>query len=142
HRLEIGWGRKSHVGSNPTLSATFCHLPVLHMASKPLYRVAFLNQGEVYEVYARSVSQGGLYGFVELEELVFHEKTQLVIDPAEDKLAAEFADVTRTYIPMHAVLRIDQVTQRGKARVRPADGDSKVHPFPVYTRGDGPKRGS
>ena len=109
------------------------------MASKPLYRVAFLNQGEVYEVYARSVSQGGLYGFVELEELVFHEKSQLVIDPSEDKLASEFEDVTRTYIPMHAVLRIDQVTHRGKARVRPAEGGSdKVRPFPVYTRDGGP----
>ena len=105
------------------------------MANKPLYRIAFLNKGEVYEIYARAVFQGALYGFVEVEELVFGEKSQLVIDPSEDKLASEFADVTRTYIPMHAVIRIDQVTQRGKARVTPADGDSKVHPFPVYTRG-------
>lgn len=110
------------------------------MASQPLYRIAFLNQGEVYEVYARSVSQGGLYGFVEIEELVFGEKTELVIDPSEDKLASEFADVTRTYIPMHAVIRIDEVTRRGKARVTPADSDSKVRSFPVYTRGDGPGR--
>lgn len=108
------------------------------MANKPLYRVAFFNQGEVYEVYAKSVSQDGLYGFVELEDLVFHEKTQLVIDPSEDKLATEFADVTRTYIPMHAVIRIDQVTHRGKARVHQADGNSKVHPFPIYTRDKGP----
>lgn len=112
------------------------------MASKTLYRVAFHNQGEVYEVYARSVSQGGLYGFVEIEELVFGEKTELVIDPSEDKLASEFADVTRSYIPMHAVIRIDEVTQRGKARVTPGDGNSKVRSFPVYTRGDGPGRGA
>jgi len=105
--------------------------------SQPLYRVAFHNRGEVYEVYARSVSQGGLYGFVEIEELVFGERTQLVVDPGEEKLAAEFADVKRSYIPMHAVIRIDEVTRRGKARVTPAEGSSKVRQFPVYTRGDG-----
>ena len=42
------------------------------MAAKPIYRVVFLNQGKVYEVYARHVSQtGSLFGFVEIEELVF-----------------------------------------------------------------------
>lgn len=113
------------------------------MADNPLYRIAFYNQGEVYEIYARSVSQGGLYGFVEVEELVFGEKTELVIDPSEEKLSSEFADVKRTYIPMHAVVRIDQVTQRGKARVTSTDGDSnsKVRSFPVYTGGDGPGQG-
>src|SRR5699024_10584753 len=105
------------------------------MVSNSLYRIAFLNQGEVFEIYARSVSQGGLYGFVEVEELVFGEKTQLVIDPSEDKLANEFADVTRTYIPMHAIIRIDQVTQRGKARVTPSGGNRKVRTCPVYTGG-------
>ncbi|MDA3920299.1 MAG: DUF1820 family protein [Salinisphaera sp.] len=110
-----------------------------------LYRVAFYNQGEVYEVYARSVSQGGLFGFVEIEQLVFGERTTLVIDPAEEKLADEFADVERSYIPMHSVIRIDEVTRRGTAKITPADGDSKVRSFALYSRqgqgrgkGDGP----
>jgi hypothetical protein len=99
-----------------------------------LYRVAFLNQGEVYEVYARSVSQGALFGFVEIEKLVFGERSRLVIDPSEEKLAREFADVERSYIPMHAIIRIDEVTRRGSAKITPADSDSKVRAFPVYTR--------
>ena len=99
-----------------------------------LYRVAFFNQGEVYEVFARSVSQGALFGFVEIEKLVFGERSSVVIDPAEEKLASEFADVERSYIPMHSVIRIDEVTRRGTARVTPADSDAKVRPFPVYTR--------
>ncbi|ERJ17992.1 hypothetical protein SSPSH_003211 [Salinisphaera shabanensis E1L3A] len=99
-----------------------------------LYRVAFFNQGEVYEVFARSVSQGALFGFVEIEKLVFGERSSVVIDPAEEKLANEFADVERSYIPMHSVIRIDEVTRRGTAKVTPADSDSKVRPFPVYTR--------
>ncbi|MES1947844.1 hypothetical protein C84B14_10857 [Salinisphaera sp. C84B14] len=106
-----------------------------------LYRVAFFNQGEVYEVFARSVSQGALFGFVEIEKLVFGERSSLVIDPAEEKLADEFADVERSYIPMHSVIRIDEVTRRGTAKVTPANGDSKVRPFPVYTR-QGPGGGN
>jgi len=106
-----------------------------------LYRVAFFNQGEVYEVFARSVSQGALFGFVEIEQLVFGERSSVVIDPAEEKLASEFADVERFHVPMHSVIRIDEVTRRGTARVTPADGDSKVRPFPVYTR-HGPGGGS
>jgi len=102
--------------------------------SKRLYRVCFLNQGKVYEVYARSVSQGGMYGFVEIEELVFGEKSKVVVDPGEEKLAAEFADVVRTYIPMHAVIRIDEVKKRGKATITELKGESgNVTQFPVYT---------
>lgn len=102
--------------------------------SKRLYRVSFFNQGKVYEVYARSVSQGGLYGFVEIEELVFGERSKVVVDPGEEKLAAEFADVVRTYIPMHAVVRIDEVKKRGKASITEFKSDGgKVAQFPVYT---------
>ena len=42
---------------------------------KRLYRVVFLNQGKVYEIFARIVAQGGLFGFVEIEDLVFGEKS-------------------------------------------------------------------
>lgn len=104
------------------------------MSKKPslLYRVSFYNQGKVYEVYARSVSQGGLYGFVEIESLVFGEKSQVVVDPGEEKLASEFADVVRFYVPMHAVIRIDEVSKRGTAKVTPVEDGGKVMPFPVY----------
>ena len=33
----------------------------------------------------------------------------LVIDPAEEKLKAEFAGVQRLLLPMHAVMRIEEV---------------------------------
>ncbi|RJS94628.1 DUF1820 family protein [Salinisphaera sp. Q1T1-3] len=101
-----------------------------------LYRVAFYNQGEVYEVYAREIAQGSLFGFVEIEQLVFRERTTVVIDPAEEKLADEFADVRRSYIPMHSIIRIDEVDRRGPAKVKPAESGEagKVRPFPIYTR--------
>lgn len=103
-----------------------------------LYKVIFINQGEIYEVYARQVSQGGLFGFVELEELVFGEKTQIVVDPSEERLQKEFEGVRRVYVPMHAVVRIDEVDKRGVSRITPPDKDGgKVasFPVPIYTPG-------
>ncbi|MDG2297069.1 MAG: DUF1820 family protein, partial [Gammaproteobacteria bacterium] len=79
------------------------------MATKNLYKITFTNQGKLYEVYAKSVSNSNLLGFIEIESLVFGEKTSLVVDPSEEKIKTEFEGVKRTYIPMHSVLRIDEV---------------------------------
>ncbi len=109
------------------------------MASQ-IFRVSFINQGKVYEVYAEQVHQGELYGFVEIEGFIFGENTSVVIDPSEEKLRAEFGDVTRTMIPMHAVIRIDQVEKRGPGKIHELDGGN-VTPFPspIYTPGSGSK---
>lgn len=77
---------------------------------------------------------------MEIEELVFGGRTMLVVDPAEEKLAEEFAEVKRSYIPMHSIIRIDEVERRGPAKITPATGESKMHPFPVYSR-QGPGSG-
>ena len=39
-------------------------------------RISFITQGKVYEIYARRVRQGDLYGFVEVQEILF-EKTRV-----------------------------------------------------------------
>ncbi len=106
------------------------------MANKPVYKVIFHNQGKVYEIYARSVHQGAMFGFIEMEKLVFGEKTSVVVDPAEESLKSEFSHVTRTYIPLHAIIRIDEVDKQGTAKVTDYDGKGEnVMPFPVYTKG-------
>jgi len=106
------------------------------MSKQRLYRVSFTSQGQVYEIYARAVSHGGLLGFVEVEQLVFGEKSTVVVDPGEEKLKTEFANVTRTYIPVHAVIRIDEVNKAGAAKISPLpEGGSTVTPFPTFTRG-------
>jgi hypothetical protein len=50
----------------------------------------------VYEIYARRVSHGAIFGFVEVEGLLFGERSSVVVDPAEERLQAEFAGVERT----------------------------------------------
>src|SRR5690606_41751508 len=87
------------------------------MAAQRIYRIQFFNQGQVYEIFAKRVAQGTLFGFIEVEALTFGERTQVVVDPAEEKLKAEFQGVKRTYIPMHAVIRIDEVEKEGTAKI-------------------------
>ena len=105
------------------------------MSSKPIYKVLFLNQGKVYEIYARNVTQtGSLFGFVEVEDIVFDARKSLVVDPAEERLQIEFAGVKKTYLPMHFVLRIDEVDKQGVAKITNAEGGNVTQfPMPVYT---------
>lgn len=106
------------------------------MTERRVYRVFFFQQGEVYEVYAKQVTQGNLFGFIELEGLLFGERSDILVDPSQEKLASEFKDVERAYVPMHAVLRIDEVAKEGVSRITKPVGDAaKVAPFPspIYT---------
>ena len=60
------------------------------------------------------------------------EHTSVVIDPAEEKLKDEFSGVESIQIPMHAVIRIDRVEQRGQNKILEVDGStSNVTPFPM-----------
>lgn len=106
------------------------------MSTQRIYKVIFFNQGQVYEVYAKQVGQGGMFGFIEVEELSFGERSQVVVDPSEERLKSEFAGVKRTYIPMHSVIRIDEVEKEGKGKISDAKGNVTPFPMPVY----GPKR--
>jgi hypothetical protein len=95
-----------------------------------IYRVLFHNQGQIYEVYAHSIYQSELYGFVEVEDYTFGNRSQSIIDPSEDRLRNEFDGVQRSFIPMHAIVRIDEVEKEGVAKITDSKGD-KVTPFPI-----------
>ncbi|MGK2942470.1 MAG: DUF1820 family protein [Immundisolibacter sp.] len=102
---------------------------------KPIYKVSFHNQGKLYELHAREVSQGSMFGFIEVAGFVFGEKSSLVIDPSEERLKAEFEHVKTTFIPMHAVVRIDEVDREGVNKISNLSDDAKVAylPSPIYT---------
>ncbi len=94
------------------------------MSEKHIYKVVFINREQVYELYAKSIYQGDLYGFVVVEDFVFGEKSSIVLDPGEDKLRTEFDGVKRSFIPMHEIIRIDQVERRGTAKITAAPPSS------------------
>ena len=111
-------------------------MPAATAKKKRIYKVVFANHGQIYQIYAKSVSQGNLFGFVEVEGLIFGERTSVVIDPSEESLQREFAGVERTYIPMHTVVRIDEVEKRGTSKIHsvPESSDKVTSlPTPIYT---------
>jgi hypothetical protein len=102
------------------------------MAEGSIYKVVFLNQGKVYEMYARSVGQSGIFGFIEIEGFLFGERSELVVDPTEETLKSEFKGVRRTNIPMHSIIRIDEVDKQGVNRITgKVSGEASVMPFPT-----------
>ncbi len=103
------------------------------MQTKSIYRIIFHSQGSIYELYARDVTQGAMFAFVEIGDIIFGERSKLVLDPSDEKLKAEFSGVKRTYIPLHAVVRIDQVEKEGQAKIRPGgeSASGNIAPFPM-----------
>lgn len=102
------------------------------MSSQPVYKVIFQNAGQVFEVFARQIYQSDMWGFIEVEEFVFGERSQILVDPSEEKLKHEFSGVRRSYIPMQAIVRIDEVDKEGSARVAqftPIEGNVASFPF-------------
>lgn len=103
------------------------------MAASHIFKVMFVLQGKVWEVYAKKVSHGGaLFGFVEVEDFIFGERSSVVLDPTEEKIKAEFQGVKRTFLPMHSVLRIDEVRKQGVSKITAFEGGN-VAQFPMPT---------
>lgn len=112
------------------------------MARKRIYRVVFHHQGKLYELHARHVSHGEMYGFVEVAEIIFGERSSVVVDPSEERLKSEFSGVKRTFVPIHAVVRIDEVEKEGANKIVAAEeagGNVTPFPVPVYTPGGEPR---
>jgi len=109
------------------------------MAASHIFKVLFVNQGKVYEIYARKVGHGtGLFGFIEVEELVFGERSTVVLDPAEERIKSEFEGVKRTYLPLHSVLRIDEVKKQGVSKISSFEGTNvSQFPVPLFTSAPG-----
>ncbi len=102
------------------------------MAAKNIFKVSFYNQSNVYEVYARKVYQSDLHGFITIEELKFHERSSVVVDPGEEKLKTEFEQVKRFFVPMHAIIRIDEVEKQGVAKISEAGENIAQFPSHIY----------
>lgn len=107
----------------------------MHSDKHSIFRILFHNQNKIYELYAREVSQSTLMGFIEIGKIIFGERSKLLVDPAEEKLKSEFDGVKHTYVPHHAIIRIDEVEKEGKNRIHDSDGSSiSVFPGTQYSQ--------
>ena len=99
------------------------------MKINSVYKIIFIQLGEIYEVFAKQIYQSEMYGFIEVEDYIFKKDKQLVVDPTSEKLKNEFTDVQRSYIPMNAIIRIDEVNESGESKIKKNKG--QVSPFPL-----------
>ncbi|MFJ5387765.1 DUF1820 family protein [Pectobacterium sp. CHL-2024] len=93
-----------------------------------LYRIQFINNGKNYQLYVRELVQSSLFGFIEIADFVFDSQSTVLVDPSTEKLKTEFSGVSRSFIPLQAIIRIDAVTERGSARI--SDLGDNVTAFP------------
>lgn len=117
------------------VSVKLAAVPPRAMAASHIFRIMFVNQGKVYEIYARKVGHGDLFGFIEVEELLFGERSTVVLDPGEERIKSEFEGVKRTFLPMHSVLRIDEVKKHGMSKITALEGGGanvSQFPMPLY----------
>jgi hypothetical protein len=110
--------------------------------NKQVYKIVFHNQGKIYEIHAKRVGPSSMLGFIEVEGLLFGSGSGMLVDPSEERLKTEFVGVKRTYIPIQAVVRIDEVEKEGVNKIVPAsDKGSNITTFPspiFTTKGDKP----
>ena len=99
------------------------------MKTKNVYKIIFIQLGEIYEVFAKQIYQSDMYGFIEVEEYIFNKDKQLVVDPSSEKLKKEFNKVERSYIPVNSILRIDEVNETGEAKIK--ENKSQISPLPI-----------
>jgi hypothetical protein len=89
------------------------------MAKSKIFHVRFVEQQQLYDIYARQVLQSHLHGFIEVSDFVFSVSSELVIDPSEERLKSELSNVERLFVPLYAITRLEQVKQKGVVKIKP-----------------------
>ncbi len=106
---------------------------------KKLYKVLFYNYGKIYEIFAKNVQQSNLFGFIEIEDIVFGEKSQVLVDPNEDAIKKEFENTKRLYIPIHSIVRVEEIDKEASLKPRVIslkDHNEQPKVSPIYTPPD------
>lgn len=72
----------------------------MNQNERPIYRILYVEQEEVKEIYAQYISEETLVGFIEADTL---------LNQGARKSAVPTNQVRRCYIPLHTILRIDEI---------------------------------
>jgi len=108
--------------------------------TKRLFKILFFNQGKIYEIFAKNVQQSNLFGFIEIEDLVFGEKSQVLVDPNEDSIKKEFENTKRIYIPVHSIIRLEEIDKEVSLKPRvinlKEENNQKKYSPTIYTPPD------
>jgi hypothetical protein len=84
---------------------------------KTFYKVSFARDNELYQICARHVGTSEWWGLIELSGFIFPEN-RLVYNPGEERIRREFSGIRRTWIPYHAIVRIDEVLDATESEIK------------------------
>lgn len=77
---------------------------------KKLFRIDFINaEKENLSIYASKVNPSSFLGLIEVADIVFMDTSDIILNPQDDKVKKEFKNVERTFLPLNAIIRIDEV---------------------------------
>ncbi|TDR20558.1 DUF1820 family protein [Marinicella litoralis] len=100
------------------------------MKIKPnLYRINYINQNQVYELYAKQIVTDSLLGFMSISGILFDLSEGVVIDPIEEQLKHEFKDVEVLHIPLAHVLKVEEVKHKKSCKIKPLKPNAVVTPL-------------
>ena len=67
-------------------------------------------------------------------DIVSLGEVMLRLDPGEERIKGEFEGVKRSWLPLHSVLRIDEVRKQGVSKITALEGGNVAQfPGPIYT---------
>jgi len=102
-----------------------------------MFKIVFLNQGNVVELYARQVVQGSLFGFIEIEDLVFGARSESWWIPTRKACAASSARPSACICPCtpsSGSKRWSTKERPGRGRPRGMRGPSVPFPCRSFLR--------
>ena len=63
-----------------------------------------------------------------------HAATGVVVDPGEERLKTEFTGIRKTHVPLHSIIRIDEVESSGVSKIKDLPGNkNNVAIIPMET---------
>lgn len=77
---------------------------------KKLFKVIFMDEDKTIQtIHASKLNPSSFLGLVEISDIVFLDKSEIIISPDDGKLKAKFKNVERSFIPLNSIVRIDEV---------------------------------
>ncbi|MGD9808694.1 MAG: DUF1820 family protein [Deferribacterales bacterium] len=78
---------------------------------KKLYKIIFIDEDKkIQTIHSSMLNPSSFLGLVEISDIVFLDKSDIIISPDDGNLKAKFKNVERSYIPLNSIVRIDEIT--------------------------------
>ncbi|OQM34261.1 DUF1820 family protein [bacterium endosymbiont of Pedicinus badii] len=94
-----------------------------------VYRIQFISNGKNYQLLVRELGQSPMLGFIEIGDFIFSKNSKIVVDPSEEKIKNEFKGVSKSYIPLQAIIRIDVVNKEKNSCSPKLGNNAKLFSF-------------